>query len=80
MKGATRWFCSAEVPEIGRHEAPRGFGVAEKDGRNRHQPSVIPRPLEPFDGVVHLVLSHVVLSRGSFESKPCKEEPEINSS
>lgn len=33
-----------------------------------------------FEDVIHLVLSHLVLSRGSFESKVCNEEPGINSS
>lgn len=80
MKGAKWRFCSAEVAEIARHEALRGFGLGEKDGRNRCQPSVIPPLLELLEEVVHLVLSHLVLSRGSFESKVCKEEPEINSS
>jgi len=80
MKGATWCFCSAEVPEIPRHEALRGSGLGEKGGRNWCQSLVVPRLLELFEEVVHLVLPHLVFSRGSFESKVCKEEPEINSS
>lgn len=66
MKGAMWCFSSAEVSEIPGHEALCGFGLGEKEGRKRCQPSVIPRLLELFEEVVHLVLSHLVLSRGSF--------------
>lgn len=80
MKGATWSFCSAEVSEIPRHEAPCGFGLGEREGKSWCQPLVFPWLLEPCEDVTHLVLSHLALSRGSFESKVCKEEPGINSS
>lgn len=80
MKGATWSFCSAEVSKISSHEALCGFGLGESEGRSWCQPLVLPWLLELFEDVIHLVLSHLVLSGGSFESKVCKEEPGINSS
>lgn len=51
MKGATWSFCSAEVPEIPRHEALGGFGLGESEGRSWCQPLVLPWLLELFEDV-----------------------------
>lgn len=69
MKGATWCFCSAEVSEIARHEALCGFRLSERAGRKQCQPPVIPRLLELFKEVVHLVLSHLVISRDSLRAR-----------